>query len=185
MASTDQVSTPAAILREGGVFWITGLAESGKTTVSKILARQIRSHGIRPVLLDGNIVREVIGETRSFDRESRRRMAYTYARFSRMLASQGQVVICATISLFHDVHKWNRENIERYYEVFLDVPLEELKKRDSKGVYSESDDKDIVGIGVEPEFPESPDLEIANFSDVDPDAAASRILDECLTGAAR
>ncbi|QLJ03410.1 adenylyl-sulfate kinase [Streptomyces sp. NEAU-sy36] len=184
MATPDHVSTPA-ILREGGVFWVTGLAESGKTTVSKILAQQIRSFGIKPILLDGNAVREAIGETRSFDREGRRKMAYTYARISRMLANQGQVVICATISLFHDVHQWNRENIERYYEVFLDVPLEELKKRDSKGVYSEANDEEIVGIGVEPEFPESPDLQIANFSDIDPNAAASRILKECLTGASR
>ncbi|RSO09251.1 adenylyl-sulfate kinase [Streptomyces sp. WAC 06783] len=181
MATPDPFSTPA-ILREGGVFWITGLAEAGKTTVAKALARQLRQFDIRPVLLDGNIVREALGETRSFDRAGRRKMAYTYARFGRMLANQGQVVICSTISLFHDVHKWNRENIERYFEVFLDVPLEELKKRDSKGVYSEADDKEIVGIGVEPEFPENPDLQIANFSDIDPESAASRILGECMAG---
>ncbi|MFK8851031.1 adenylyl-sulfate kinase [Streptomyces sp. Ac-502] len=184
MATPDRFSA-AAILREGGVFWITGLAESGKTTVASILARQLRQIGIRPVLLDGNVVREALGETRSFDREGRRNMAYTYARFGRMLAGQGQVVICSTISLFHDVQAWNRENIERYYEVFLDVPLEELKKRDSKGVYSTADHKEVVGIGVKPEFPKNPDLRIANFSDTDPESAASRILGECMAGTAR
>ncbi|MFF3641186.1 adenylyl-sulfate kinase [Streptomyces sp. NPDC002564] len=184
MTAVEHTAVPP-MLREGGVIWVTGLAESGKTTVSRELARKIRRFGVKPVHLDGNVVREAIGETRSFDREGRRRMAYTYARFSRMLAGQGQLVICSTISLFHDVHEWNRENIDPYFEVFLDVPLEELKKRDSKGVYSEADDAEIVGIGVQPEFPVNPDLQIPNFSAVRPDAAAARILTACTAGTNR
>ncbi|MEV0277514.1 adenylyl-sulfate kinase [Streptomyces sp. NPDC050610] len=181
------MTTAAKILtsplaREGGVVWITGLAESGKTTVAQTLSGCVKERGVNPVLLDGNIVREALGETRSFDRAGRQKMAYTYARLSHMLASQGQFVICSTISLYHEVHEWNRKNINRYIEVFLDVPMEELKKRDSKGIYEQKDDEEIVGIGVKPEFPVSPDLQIANFSDIDPETAASRILEVCMDG---
>ncbi|MFI0215874.1 adenylyl-sulfate kinase [Streptomyces lydicus] len=182
MSAAEKTSAPASF-HEGGVIWVTGLAESGKTTVAKVLAQQFRQLGIKPVLLDGNIVREAVGETRSFDREGRQKMAYTYARLSRMLSAQGQLVICSTISLFHEVHAWNRENIDTYFEVFLDVPLEELKRRDSKGVYSEEDDEEVVGVGLAPEFPVNPDLQIANFSDVDPETAASRIRSMCMAGA--
>ncbi|MEU8953141.1 adenylyl-sulfate kinase [Streptomyces sp. NPDC048518] len=184
MTAVEQLPAPP-MLREGGVIWVTGLAESGKTTVSEALVAQIRRIGVKPVHLDGNIMREAIGETRSFDRASRRKMAYTYARLGRMLAAQGQLVICSTISLFHDVHEWNRKNIDRYFEVFLDVPLRELKRRDSKGVYRESNDAEIVGIGVTPEFPVNPDLEIANHSDIHPEAAASRILSACTSASSR
>ena len=40
------------------------------------------------------------------------------------------------MSLFHEIHSWNRENIENYVEVFLDVPLFELEERDPKGLYA-------------------------------------------------
>lgn len=182
MTAVDQHQLPTpAILREGGVIWITGLAESGKTTVSRALIQQIQQFGIKPVHLDGNVLREAIGETRSFDRESRRKLGYMYARFSRMLATQRQLVVCSTISLFHDLHEWNRKNIDRYFEVFLDVPLEELKKRDSKGIYHKLDDAETVGIGIKPEFPVNPDLQIANLNDIHPQGAAAHILSACLT----
>ena len=53
-----------------------------------------------------------------------------------MLAAQGFDVVCATISLFHSVQRWNRANIPNYFEIYLRVPFEELTRRDSKGIYS-------------------------------------------------
>ena len=58
------------------------------------------------------------------------------ARLCRLLAKQGIDVVCATISLFHSVQRWNRENIRDYHEIYLRVPTEELHRRDSKGIYA-------------------------------------------------
>lgn len=159
----------------GMVIWITGLAEAGKTTVALELVRQLRQHDLRPVILDGNQVRAAIGMTAGFDRESRIAASMTYARMSRLLADQGQVVVVATISLFHQVQRWNRTHQSNYLEVLLDVPLDELKRRDSKGVYRENDVQDVVGIGQPAEFPTRPDLVVTNYGHVDAKAAATAI----------
>ena len=44
-------------------------------------------------------------------------------------------VVIATINLFTEVHQWNRHNLPGYFEVYLRVPIEELR-RDSKNIYS-------------------------------------------------
>ena len=44
----------------------------------------------------------------------RRQSAMRNARLCKLLAGQGFDVVCATISLFHEVQRWNRENIPGY-----------------------------------------------------------------------
>lgn len=96
-----------------------------------------------------------------------------------MLAMEGHLVVMATISLFHQVRNWNRRHQPRYLEVLLDVPLGELRRRDSKGIYSTSGDDEIVGVGQAAEFPVAPDLIIQNYGDTDPSSAAAEILRAC------
>jgi hypothetical protein len=101
------------------------------------------------------------------------------ARLCLLLAEQGIDVVCATISLFHEVQRWNRQNIPRYREIYLRVPIEELRRRDSKGIYARarcSDARDVVGLDVRAEFPESPDLVLDNYEALDVAAAVDRIL---------
>lgn len=117
----------------GRVIWITGLSGAGKTT----LARALLEHLPGAILLDGDELREILGATRDgFDADSRKSLALTYARMARLLARQGFTVIVATISLFHEVHAWNREHLPGYLEVFLDVPEAERRRRDPKGLYA-------------------------------------------------
>ena len=104
------------------------------------------------------------------------------ARLCRLLASQGADVVCATISMFHEVQRWNRENISGYREIYLRVPLDELRRRDSKGIYAagqRGDAQDIVGVDVPAEFPEAPDLVLDNYGELDIATAVERILAAC------
>lgn len=55
---------------------------------------------------------------------------------ARIAAIQGYVVIVATMSMFHEIHEWNRANLPGYFEVLLDVDMETVRKRDPKGLYS-------------------------------------------------
>lgn len=115
------------------MIWITGLSGAGKTTLARALLEQLPG----AILLDGDELREALGAAQSgFDADSRKKLALTYARMARLLARQGFTVIVATISLFHEVHAWNREHLPGYLEVFLDVPEEERRKRDPKGLYA-------------------------------------------------
>lgn len=117
----------------GRVIWITGLSGAGKTT----LARALLEHLPEAILLDGDELREALGAADSgFDAASRKKLALTYAKLARLLARQGVTVVVATISLFHDVHAWNREHLPDYLEVFLDVPEDVRRQRDPKGLYA-------------------------------------------------
>lgn len=159
----------------GRVIWITGLSGAGKSTVSQNVVDALRSKGRPVVFLDGDRLRSVLGaEIDGFDAGGRRKLAFVYARLCRELAGQGLDVICATVSMFHDVRRWNRAENPDYLEVYLKVPLEELRRRDPKGHYANNDA--VVGVHIEAEEPENPDMVIENFGTTDARAAAERIL---------
>jgi glutamine kinase len=172
---------------KGRVYWITGLSGAGKSTVGKELWRRLRAAGRAAVLLDGDVVREVIAEDLGHTAASRRKSAMRNARLCRLLSSQGIDVVCPTISLFHDVHRWNRANIANYCEVYLRVPMDELRRRDPKGIYAAAhrgELSDVVGLDVPAELPEAPDLMLDNFGALDGAAAVERIFSEFGLGSA-
>lgn len=129
-------SSSSAEAATGRVIWITGLSGAGKTTLARALAQHLPG----AVLLDGDDLRAVLDMShKAFDRESRLGLAMIYARLCRLLAEQGHVVIIATISLFHEVHEWNRLHLPNYLEVFLDASEAVRRERDPKGLYAASD----------------------------------------------
>ncbi len=104
------------------------------------------------------------------------------ARLCCLLAGQGIDVVCATISLIHEVQRWNRENIPGYSEIYLRVPIDELRRRDSKGIYTGAQcgrEGNVVGLDVPAEEPEAPDLVLDNYGPLDVGTAVDRILEVC------
>ena len=163
----------------GRVFWITGLSGSGKTTIGRALSSHLRASGCPVIFLDGDSLRASLSNDLGYSAENRRSAAFRNAKLCRMLAEQGSDIVCATISLFHDVQRWNRGNIPRYCEIFVRVPLEELKRRDTKGVYLAANQPaaNIVGLDIPAETPEAPELILDNDASLDPDEAVRLILD--------
>jgi adenylylsulfate kinase-like enzyme len=161
----------------GSVVWLTGLSGAGKSTVGDRLRRLLLDRGVRPIVLDGDRIRATVTTPVGYTEQDRRRMGAFYGRLARELAGQGHTVICATISLFHDVQRWNRENLPGYLEVLLRVPAEELRRRDSKGLYR-GRPGDVAGIDVKAEFPRRPDVVIDNAGSTTPELAAASILHE-------
>ena len=154
----------------GRVVWITGLSGAGKSVLAAALVARLRMVDHEILLLDGDELREVFGATsvnvHNYTRENRMVLALQYARLCKILAKQGFTVVIATISLFKEVHAWNRENLQGYYEVYLRVPLDELRRRDPKGIYRRFDAgeiKDVVGLDLSFDEPSSSDW-ILEFS---------------------
>ena len=134
----------------GQVIWITGLSGAGKTTVAEQLTLRIREGGLQPIRLDGDILRdlfknsEVISET--YNREARIQLALKYAHLCEILSSQGFTVVIATVSMFREIYAWNRANFPNYFEVYLKVPLDELRLRDPKKIYQRYDAGDLSDV---------------------------------------
>lgn len=161
---------------QGRVIWITGLSGAGKTTLAQALKARLPSS----ILLDGDELRSALGAAQqNFDYAARKALAHSYAQLAGLLAKQGFTIIIATISLFHDIHKWNRENLPNYLEIFLDISPELRKARDPKGLYKlEQLGKigNMAGSGVKVEFPLSPHIK---FSDSDSlDCCIKRIIEK-------
>ena len=155
----------------GSVLWITGLSGSGKTTLAKEVSRELRRIQIDAINLDGDTLREALMlgtiSSQSYVREERLRLAMQYARLCQIISTQGFTVVIATISMFKEVYAWNRAHLPGYFEVYLKAPLEELRRRDSKSIYSRFDTGElhnVAGLDLDIDEPEKPDFRISIHS---------------------
>lgn len=162
----------------GKLYWITGLSGAGKTTISGLLYNYLKKKQSNIILIDGDKIREVYQNT-DYTEEGRVKISYTNMRLCKMLTDQGIDVIIAVIGMRDEYREWNRNNIENYYEIYLEVPIEELIRRDSKGLYSKAlrgEIKNVYGIDMKYEEPKNPDVHILNDSSKTPEEVCSYII---------
>lgn len=162
----------------GGVIWITGLAGAGKTTLAEKVVGAMKSEGIHPVHVDGDVIRQLFGAHLGFDTVDRLANAFNIARACQWLSSQGLIVVCSTMSLYPEVWEWNRNNIERYLQIYLKVPFSILVNRNKKGLYRDVDaiSQHVVGLGLEFHEPIDSDLVLVNGTAEDLNVNVDRVM---------
>jgi adenylylsulfate kinase len=147
------------------VVWIIGLSGAGKTTLAKEVMARVFQQGGSAVLVDGDMVREIFGNDLGYSMEDRRTNARRICQLCKFLDDQKINVVCAILSLFPETRAWNREHLKSYYEVFIDAPLQDLVRRDSKGIYQRfqnGEARDVAGMDIEFLRPDTADLVINN-----------------------
>lgn len=176
-------NTKLSISNSPKVIWITGLSGSGKSTLAKQVSHYFKDYGIPHVLLDGDELRSVL--TNNLDDKDntkqsvRLKLSESYSRLCRIFVEQGLTVIIATISLFHEIHKWNRSNLKGYFEVYLKVPLDILVNRDPKNIYKDyyaGKLKNVAGLDLNIEEPKFPDLILDYNAENSPELLAKKII---------
>lgn len=149
----------------GALIWITGLAGAGKSTIARALADSLRKGRANVVLVDGDEFRELVGDSLGHEPHERLENAWRIARFCRFLASQGQITVCSTVSMYRDVRRWLRESVPDTTIVYLKVSEQTLRARDKKGLYSgaaRGEVANVAGVNLPIELPEAPDLLLEN-----------------------
>lgn len=144
------------------------MSGSGKTTLGRKLYDHYKKSHQNIVFLDGDILRDVWGDSLGHSVEARRKNARRISHLSRMLDNQGIHVVAAVLSIFPEWQEWNRENLSQYYEIYLDVPIEILKQRDTKGLYNKAlngEMTDVVGIDIPFPNPTAPNITLAGWDD--------------------
>lgn len=161
----DMVFFCIFVLNMDFLIWITGLAGSGKTTIGRSVFNEIKKTQSNTVFIDGDAFREIMGKNTGHSREERFVVAMQISRLCRFLVDQRINVVCSTISLFKEVHRHNRETIRNYFEVFIDCKMDELIRRDQKGIYTKAlkgELTNVVGIDIPYDKPLHSDLVIDN-----------------------
>lgn len=168
-------------MTNGKVYWVTGLSGAGKTTLCRKLVAHLRMQERLVVLLDGDELREAMGATNAHTRQERLQLAMRYAHLCHMLAEQGVDVAIATISLFREVHEWNRANMPGYVEIYLHVPLDELRRRDPKLIYARAERgelKDVAGLDFAVDEPQAPDVRIEWVFGLTVEVALAQVIEQ-------
>ena len=164
---------------KGVLYWITGLSGAGKTTIGNELYYRLKKLQDNVVILDGDILKKIVGGKIGYSDAERHERAWMYARLCKSLTDQGMIVICCTIAMYDDVRQWNRDNNKAYVEVFLDVPIATLIQRDQKGIYSGANSgkiSDVAGIDLQVQMPKTPDVVIKNDGSIGVKSCADMIL---------
>ena len=167
-------------MKKGRVFWVTGLSGAGKSTIGGLLYDRIKEKEDNVFFIDGDRIREVYQNT-DYSEAGRKKIAYMNMRLCKMLTEQGIDVVIAVIGMKDEYREWNRKNYESYFEIYLEVPMEELIRRDSKGLYSKAlrkEIKNVYGIDLPYEEPKYPDIHIINDSSNTPEEVCQRIIEQ-------
>lgn len=148
------------------LIWITGLSGAGKSSVSKILYQNIKRNLPNTIVIDGDMIRDITGNDLGHNLEDRIKNAYRIVKFCKYLYDQDMNVICSTMSLYKEIHEYIYTNFDNPLLVFLDVSMDELKRRNQKGLYSNS--KNVTGIDLPYDEPTNTRyvLKLENNSDI-------------------
>lgn len=167
---------------KGNVYWVTGLSGAGKTTVGSLLYQRLIEQGKNVVFLDGDILREVF-QIKDYTLEGRKKLAFQYSRLCKMLADQNINVVICVIAMFDECREWNKQNIDHYFEIYLEVAMEELIRRDQKGMYTKALKKEmsnVMGIDIAFDEPKNPNVKIDNSGVMSPTEVVDIIMDRII-----
>jgi adenylylsulfate kinase len=144
------------------VIWFTGLSGAGKSTIADWVAERLRGQGLPVERLDGDTVRQIFPST-GFTREERdshiRRVGYLASRLER----NGVFVVASFVSPYAEARGFARSRCESFIEVWVNTPLEECERRDSKGLYARARRGELpnfTGVNDPYEPPPSPEVTI-------------------------
>lgn len=146
----------------GVTVWFTGLSGAGKTTITRALAEELRAHGCKLEILDGDIVRENLTKGLGFSKEDRDTNIRRIGFVAQLLTRNGVIVFVSAISPYRAIREEVREKIGDFVEVYVNAPLAVCEERDVKGLYQRAragEIKQFTGIDDPYEPPVNPEIE--------------------------
>ena len=147
---------------EGVTLWFTGLPGAGKSTVSELVAKQLRARGAKVELLDGDEVRRTLSGGLGFSREDRDANVRRIGLVADMLSRNGVIAVAALISPYRAAREEVRASMpDRFVEIHVAAPVEVCADRDPKGLYAKAFSGEIdhfTGVSDPYEPPLNPEI---------------------------
>jgi adenylylsulfate kinase len=143
----------------------TGLSGSGKTTLAEHVSEMLVENGYQVKIVDGDVYRQTVCKDLGFSKDDRCENVRRLFNISQDFVQSKIIVLMSVINPYEEV----RQEIGQYKfvrTVFVDCSIDNLIKRDPKGLYKKAllpdDDinkiKNFTGISAVYEIPSKADL---------------------------
>jgi adenylyl-sulfate kinase len=153
---------------QGFTVWLTGLSGAGKTTIAHKLATIVHERLGKVELLDGDVVRTNLSKGLGFSKEDRDTNIRRIGFVSLLLTRNGVPVIASAIAPYQAVRDEVRQQIGSFVEVYVRCSMDELVKRDVKGLYAKALRGEIANFtGVSDPYEAPPNPEVTVVTDVE------------------
>lgn len=144
--------------QRGGVFWLTGLSGSGKSTVAVECERRLNTLGYKVYLLDGDNIRHGINADLGFSDADRTENIRRVIHIAQLFGDAGIITLVSFITPFAAMRRQARALIgEQFHEVYVKASFETCQRRDPKGLYQKQI-ANFTGRDSGYEVPQCPDL---------------------------
>lgn len=154
-----------ALNTTGATLWFTGLSASGKSTIASALEQVLVKQGVNSYRLDGDNVRHGLNNNLGFSAEDRAENIRRIGEVAKLFADGGSIALTSFISPYRadrdQARKLHDDAGMKFFEVFVDTPIEVCEQRDPKGLYKKAragEIKGFTGIDDPYEAPENAEL---------------------------
>jgi adenylyl-sulfate kinase len=159
----------------GFAVWLTGLSGAGKSTLADALTRALTERGLPVEVLDGDEVRRELSADLGFSKADRDAQVRRLGFVAKLLVRNGVAVIVAAISPYAGARDEARRAIGNMIEVHVDCSIDELVRRDPKGLYRRAlagEIEHFTGVSDPYEPPLDPDVRVDTAALSEPEALA-------------
>jgi len=148
---------------KGAILWFTGLSASGKSTLSRLVEKELFAQGCNTYILDGDNIRHGLNSDLGFSPEDRVENIRRIGEVANLLRDAGVIALTAFISPYRADRRRCRESAPEgsFIEIYCKCSLEECERRDPKGLYKKARAGTInqfTGISAPYEDPEAPEI---------------------------
>ena len=169
-----------AVKKLSPVIWCYGYSAAGKSTLARCLRTLLQDAAIASMLLDGDAVRGGLCSDLGFSLQDRTENIRRIAEVAALSANAGITAVVACITPCEADRALARSVIgqKRFFDVFVDTPLDVCKQRDPKGLYKKAlagELPDFTGVDSPFERPRAPAMHIATFLE-SPERVAETVL---------
>ncbi|MEA3042276.1 MAG: bifunctional enzyme CysN/CysC [Sphingomonadales bacterium] len=171
----------AGLMRQAPrLLWFTGLSGAGKSTIANLVEAKLHARGRHTFLLDGDNVRLGLNKDLGFTAADRVENIRRAGEAAKLMIDAGLIVLTAFISPFRAERALARNLVGegQFVELFIDTPLAEAERRDTKGLYRKARAgklANFTGVDSPYEVPENPEIRIDTMA-MDAEAAADLIV---------
>jgi adenylylsulfate kinase len=113
---------------------LTGLSGAGKTTIAALAKPLLEKQGLQITVIDGDEYRKTLCKDLGFSKEDRHENIRRLGKLAFSFIQQGHIVMIAAINPYETI----RHELKEKYSaltVWINCDIDELIKRDTKGLY--------------------------------------------------